>query len=88
MVRVSPLFRISDGSLTVSGKEIGALSEDSLMKAMTYVGTGSVFFKGTVRENLLLAAPLKKDRKSDKLLPSNCSSIVMLRLLPLMLCFI
>ena len=48
---------ISDGSLTVSGKEIGALSEDSLMKAMTYVGTGSVFFKGTVRENLLLAAP-------------------------------
>ena len=48
---------ISDGSLTIGGKEINTLSEDSLMQAITYVGTGSVFFKGTVRENLLLAAP-------------------------------
>ncbi len=45
------------GSLRIGGKEIGLLSEESLMKNMTYVGTGSVFFKGTVRENLLLAAP-------------------------------
>ncbi|QTE67917.1 ABC transporter ATP-binding protein/permease [Clostridiales bacterium] len=52
---------ISDGSLTIGGKEINALSEDSLMRAMTYVGTGSVFFKGTVRENLLLAAPHADD---------------------------
>ena len=52
---------ISDGSLTIGGKEIGTLSEDSLMKAITYVGTGSVFFKGTVRENLLLAAPHADD---------------------------
>lgn len=52
---------ISDGSLTTGGKEINALSEDSLMQAVTYVGTGSVFFKGTVRENLLLAAPHADD---------------------------
>ena len=52
---------INDGSLTIGGKEINALSEDSLMRAMTYVGTGSVFFKGTVRENLLLAAPHADD---------------------------
>ena len=52
---------ISDGSLTIGGKEINTLSEDSLMKTMTYVGTGSVFFKGTVRENLLLAAPHADD---------------------------
>ena len=52
---------ISDGSLTIGGKEINALSEDSLMQAITYVGTGSVFFKGTVRENLLLAAPHADD---------------------------
>ncbi len=52
---------ISDGSLTIGGKEINALSEDSLMQAVTYVGTGSVFFKGTVRENLLLAAPHADD---------------------------
>lgn len=48
---------IGGGSLTIGGKEISTLSEDSLMKTITYVGTGSVFFKGTVRENLLLAAP-------------------------------
>ena len=52
---------INDGSLTIGGKEINTLSEDSLMKAITYVGTGSVFFKGTVRENLLLAAPHADD---------------------------
>ena len=52
---------ISDGSLTIGGKEINTLSEDSLMQAVTYVGTGSVFFKGTVRENLLLAAPHADD---------------------------
>ena len=52
---------ISDGSLTIGGKEINTLSEDSLMQAVTYVGTGSVFFKGTVRENLLLAAPNADD---------------------------
>ena len=48
---------VDSGSLTVGGKEIGTLSEDSLMKTITYVGTASVFFKGSVRENLLLAAP-------------------------------
>lgn len=52
---------VSDGSLTIGGKKINTLSEDSLMKTMTYVGTGSVFFKGTVRENLLLAAPHADD---------------------------
>ena len=52
---------INDGSLTIGGKEINTLSEDSLMKAISYVGTGSVFFKGTVRENLLLAAPHADD---------------------------
>ncbi len=52
---------ISNGSLTVGGKEIGTLSEESLMKTITYVGTSSVFFKGTVRENLLLAAPEADD---------------------------
>ena len=52
---------INDGSLTIGGKEINTLSEDSLMKAITYVGTGSVFFKGTMRENLLLAAPHADD---------------------------
>ncbi|MBQ8160333.1 MAG: ABC transporter ATP-binding protein/permease [Clostridia bacterium] len=48
---------VGSGSLTLGGKDIGRISEDSLMRAVTYVGTSSVFFKGTVRENLALAAP-------------------------------
>ena len=46
---------LDSGSLMFGGKEIGSVSEESLMKAITYIGFGSVFFKGTVRENLLLA---------------------------------
>ena len=45
------------GSITIGGKDIDRIREDSLMKHITYVGFGPVFFKGTVRENLLLAAP-------------------------------
>ena len=63
---------VGSGSLTVGGKEIGSLSEVSLMKTITYVGTGSVFFKGTVRENLLLAAPDADDAALWKAL-SDCA---------------
>ncbi|MBQ5986707.1 MAG: ABC transporter ATP-binding protein/permease [Clostridia bacterium] len=48
---------VADGSITIGGKSIGAIREDSLMQSITYIGFGSVFFKGTVRENLLLARP-------------------------------
>ena len=48
---------VADGSITIGGKPIGAIREDSLMQSITYIGFGSVFFKGTVRENLLLARP-------------------------------
>jgi ATP-binding cassette subfamily C protein len=54
---------IGSGSLTVDGKEICTVSEDSLMKNITYIGFGSVFFKGTVRENLLLADKSANDEK-------------------------
>ena len=43
------------GSVTLGGREIGQISEASLMQTITYVGFGSVFFKGTVRQNLALA---------------------------------
>ena len=48
---------VADGSITIGGTPIGAIREDSLMQSITYIGFGSVFFKGTVRENLLLARP-------------------------------
>ena len=42
------------------------------MKTVTYVGFNSVLFKGTVRENLLLADPLAADEKLWKVL-SDCA---------------
>ena len=54
---------IVSGSLTIDGKEMNTISEQSLMKAITYIGFGSVFFKGTVRENLLLAHKNADDKK-------------------------
>lgn len=54
---------IASGSLTIDGKEMNTVSEQSLMKAITYIGFGSVFFKGTVRENLLLADKNADDKK-------------------------
>ncbi len=51
------------GTLSIDGKPIGSISEESRMKAVTYIGSGSVFFKGTVRENLLLADPASSDAR-------------------------
>ena len=63
---------ISDGRLTIDGNEISEISESSLMKTVTYVGFSSVLFKGTVRENLLLADPSATDEKLWKVL-SDCA---------------
>jgi ABC-type transport system involved in cytochrome bd biosynthesis fused ATPase/permease subunit len=63
---------VSDGDLTIGGKNISEISEDCLMKTVTYVGFNSVLFKGTVRENLLLADPSATDEKLWKVL-SDCS---------------
>lgn len=45
------------GSLTVGGVPITELSESSLMEHSTYVSHQSYLFKGTVRDNLLMARP-------------------------------
>ncbi len=63
---------VSDGSLTIGGMNISRISEDCLMKTATYVGFSSVLFKGTVRENLLLADPTATDEKLWKVL-SDCA---------------
>ncbi len=55
--------RVGKGSITIGGKNINNISEESLMKSVTYIGFGSVFFKGTVRENLLLADPVASDER-------------------------
>lgn len=45
------------GKITVGGVSLSKISEDSLMKNITYVSHPSYLFKGTVRENLLMANP-------------------------------
>ena len=49
------------GSLTVGGVEVSALDTADLLAHVTYVGHESYLFKGTVRENLLVAAPGASD---------------------------
>ena len=63
---------VDSGALFIGGKPIDTVSEDSLMKAVTYIGFGSVFFKGTVRENLLLADSAATDEKLWQVL-SDCA---------------
>lgn len=50
-----------DGSVTIGGISIKEINENSLMKSITYIGHNSYIFKGTVRENLLMAANVKDE---------------------------
>ena len=45
------------GALTVGGIPLSEISEESLMRSFTYISHRSYLFKGTVRENLLMARP-------------------------------
>lgn len=52
-----------DGTILVDDTELADISEESLMEHVTYVSHNSYLFKGTVRENLLIAAPDAADEK-------------------------
>lgn len=45
------------GEITFGGTSLSEISEASLMKNITYISHNSYLFKGTVRENLLMARP-------------------------------
>ena len=45
------------GNITVGGISLSEISEESLMKNFTYISHQSYLFKGTVRDNLLMACP-------------------------------
>ena len=49
------------GEITVGGTSLSEISEASLMKNITYISHQSYLFKGTVRENLLMACPSAGD---------------------------
>jgi ABC-type transport system involved in cytochrome bd biosynthesis fused ATPase/permease subunit len=63
---------INRGKLTIDGKNINEISETSLMKTLTYVSHNSTFFKGKVRENLLLGKPDANDTELWHVL-DNCN---------------
>lgn len=42
------------GSVSIGGKELSQISEESIMQNVTYISHQSYLFKGTVRENLLM----------------------------------
>lgn len=45
------------GDVTLGGADLSTLSNEALTRAVTYVGFNSWIFRGTVRENLLMARP-------------------------------
>ena len=49
------------GTVAVGGVPLSEISEESLMSHFTYVSHQSYIFKGTVRENLLMACPAADD---------------------------
>ncbi len=51
----------ADGTITLAGTDISRIRGESLMKAVTYIGFGSYFFEGSVRDNLLTADPDASD---------------------------
>lgn len=49
------------GDILIGGKVLSEIKEASLMKNFTYISHHSYLFKGTVRENLLMARPNAED---------------------------
>ena len=45
------------GSVTIGGKELRELKEESILQNLTYISHQSYLFKGTVRDNLLMGCP-------------------------------
>lgn len=46
-----------NGSVKCGGIELSEIDESELMQSITYIGSNSYLFKGTVRDNLLLGKP-------------------------------
>ena len=53
-----------DGAITIGGVPLSSIREESLMQTITYVGHESKLFRGSVRDNLLMA---RKDASDEEL---------------------
>ena len=56
------------GTIRIGGKELSRIREDSLLSHVTMVSHNSYLFKGTVRENLLMAAPMANEKEMEAVL--------------------
>ena len=57
-----------NGNIYIGDYEINSISEKNLMKNITYISHQSYLFRGTVRDNLLLAKPNATDEELNKAL--------------------
>ena len=53
------------GTIRIGGKELSRIQEDSLLSHVTMISHNSYLFKGTVRENLLMAAPMATEKEME-----------------------
>ena len=56
------------GSVTIEGKELSQIREDSLMEHITLVSHNSYLFKGTVEENLRMGKPDASEEEMEEAL--------------------
>ena len=56
-------FTTEQGEISISGVPIADCTQESLMRGITYIGPSSYFFKGTVRDNLLMGDPSASDER-------------------------
>jgi ABC-type transport system involved in cytochrome bd biosynthesis fused ATPase/permease subunit len=52
-----------EGEVKIGNTELREIEKNSLMRSVTYINHQSYIFKGSVRENLLMAAPEAEDSK-------------------------
>ena len=57
-----------EGMISINGIPLQECSEESLMRGITYIGSNSYFFKGTVRDNLLMGSPSASDDQLRRVL--------------------
>ena len=56
------------GTIRIGGKELSRIREDSLLSHVTMISHNSYLFKGTVRENLQMAAPMANEKEMEAVL--------------------
>ena len=59
---------VDSGTIMIGPDHLEDCSEESIMRGITYIGSSSYLFKGTVRENLLMGDPKADDDKLWKVL--------------------